>query len=185
MVIISDVEEESDAILSVMSCICKAALSHSYSKRDMHIRNVEFVNARTKLAHCMINNMNVDITINQSGAVATSIFFEEADRIIGNDHLFKKSVMLLKVPFLFNKYFTSFDYHILYFFPSQAWCLHDSPRYNYGVPISGAKSGMLSSYALSVLVLYLFNIYTWNKLDHPLAVLRAFLRTYYTFPWER
>lgn len=42
---------------------------------------------------------------------------------------------------------------------------------------------MLSSYAVSVLVLHLFNKYTAG-LDHPFSVLRSFLHTYMEYPWE-
>lgn len=64
---------------------------------DFTIRNVEFVNARTKLAHCLVNNISVDITINQIGAILTLTFLEEADRLIGVNHLFKRSLLLIKV----------------------------------------------------------------------------------------
>lgn len=67
------------------------------SHPDMTIRNVEFVNARTKLAHCLVNNISVDITVNQIGAIFTLTFLEEADRLIGCDHLFKRSLLLIKV----------------------------------------------------------------------------------------
>ena len=64
---------------------------------EMTIRNVEFVNARTKLAHCLVNNIAVDITVNQVGALTALTFLEEVDRFIGCDHLFKRSVLLVKV----------------------------------------------------------------------------------------
>jgi hypothetical protein len=63
----------------------------------------------------------------------------------------------------------------------QTWCLHESARYC-GSAICGAKVGMLSSYAVSVMVLHLFNKYV--NLGHPFSVLRSFLYTYMSFPWE-
>jgi hypothetical protein len=63
----------------------------------MNIRNVEFVNARTKVTHCLINNIGVDITVNQIGALSSLVFLEEVDRMIGCDHLFKRSLLLIKV----------------------------------------------------------------------------------------
>ena len=71
------------------------------SHSEMTIRNVEFVNARTKLAHCLVNNISVDITVNQIGAILTLTFLEEADRLIGGDHLFKKSLLLIKVQYYY------------------------------------------------------------------------------------
>ena len=70
---------------------------NSSSPRSMVIRNIEYVNARTNVLHCVVNNTNVDITVNQHGSAASLTFLEEADRVIGCDHLFKKSVILVKV----------------------------------------------------------------------------------------
>ena len=41
---------------------------------------------------------------------------------------------------------------------------------------------MLSSYAISVMVLHIFNKYA--NLAHPFSVLRSFLHTYKAFPWD-
>lgn len=106
------------------------------------------------MAHCRVNNIGVDVTVNQLGSLASMYFLEEADLIIGRHHLLKRSILLIK-----------------------SWCQHDSVAHC-GRPIIGAKDGMLSSYAISVLVLYLFNKYPKGSFVHPLVVLRAFLLTY-------
>ena len=99
---------EEDTILCIFNSLCRDAISpvNGYKKfqTDMHIRNIEFVNARTKLIHSVVNNINVDITINHPGAVAASAFLEEADRLIGNNHLFKRSLLLIKVNFFYIKF---------------------------------------------------------------------------------
>ena len=88
-------------ILAVFRALClEVAASDSNSRtayQPFVIRNVEFVNARTKLVHCLVNNIGVDITINQSGAVLAAAFIEECDRLLGCDHLFKRSLLLIKV----------------------------------------------------------------------------------------
>jgi hypothetical protein len=66
-------------------------------RKDMTIRNIEFINARTSLIHLIINNANVDVTINQIHALASATFLEEVDRNIGQNHLFKRSILLIKV----------------------------------------------------------------------------------------
>lgn len=126
---------------------------------NMNIRNIEFINARTKVSHCVVNNLGVDVTINSIGALLTVLFIEESDRYIGKNHLFKRSILLVK-----------------------AWALHESASYTGGHSILGSKEGMLSSYAISILVLHLFNIYP--QLEHPLAVIIAFFATYAEFQWE-
>lgn len=59
--------------------------------------------------------------------------------------------------------------------------MHESSYYC-GSAIVGAKGGMLSSYAISVMVLHIFNKY--SNLTHPFSVLRSFLYTYLSFPWD-
>jgi len=153
--------EDLKCLTAVFNTWCEEIADREEGKsqhHDMVIRNVEFVNARTKLAHCRINNIAVDVTINQIGALLTVTFLEEADRFIGMDHLFKRSLLVIK-----------------------NWCQHESANYC-GVPILGAKSGMLSSYAVSVIVLHIFNKYA--NLEHPFSVLRSFLFIFRNFPWD-
>lgn len=63
----------------------------------LSIRNVEFVNARTKLVHCMVNNTSVDITMNQIGALLGVLLIEDVDKRVGHNHLFKRTLLLIKV----------------------------------------------------------------------------------------
>jgi DNA polymerase sigma len=72
---------------------------------DFVIRNVEFINARTKLIHCKINNLGVDITVNQVGALSAVLFLERIDSFIQNSHLFKRSLLLVKVCLSFFSHF--------------------------------------------------------------------------------
>jgi len=44
--------------------------------------------------------MELDISANQSGGVSAACFFEEVDRLVGKDHLFKRSCILIKVRFV-------------------------------------------------------------------------------------
>ena len=90
-------------ILSVFRALCLEVASADSSSRSSHvpspfvIRNVEFVNARTKVVHCLVNNIGVDLTINQAGAISAAAFIEECDRLVGRDHLLKRSLLLIKV----------------------------------------------------------------------------------------
>ena len=70
---------------------------YSNTTDNMIIRNIEYVNARTNLIHCVVNNTHIDLTVNQIGAVGSVVFLEEIDRMIGFDHLFKRSILLIKV----------------------------------------------------------------------------------------
>lgn len=63
----------------------------------------------------------------------------QVDRYIGRDHLFKKSIILVK-----------------------AWCYYESR-------LLGAHHGLISTYALETLVLYIFHVFH-SSLRGPLKV---------------
>ena len=154
---------------SIFNALCEEISLKDDNKssfKNMTIRNIELVNGRKKVAHCVVNNVGVDITVNQVSSLATITFLEEVDRFIGHDHLLKRSVLLIK-----------------------SWCLNESSKYCNQI-IIGAKHGMLSAYAITVMVLSLFNQPIMSDgtvalaFTHPFAVLRSFMQTYANFNWE-
>ena len=93
-----DTGKDIEHILAIFNALCREiALAEDDRSVRFKIRNVEFINARIKLSKCYINNIGVDITVNQVGSLATLVFLEEADRAIGHDSLFKRSLLLIKV----------------------------------------------------------------------------------------
>ncbi|KAL5197187.1 hypothetical protein ABZP36_000699 [Zizania latifolia] len=118
------------------------------------LRCLRFINAQVKLIKCIIKNIVVDISFNQIGGVSTLCFLELVDREVGKNHLFKRSIMLIK-----------------------AWCYHESF-------ILGAHHGLISTYALETLVLYIFNIFH-KSLHGPLEVLYKFLEYFSKFDWNK
>ncbi|CAN0589059.1 unnamed protein product, partial [Ectocarpus sp. 12 AP-2014] len=87
---------------------------------------------------------------------------EEADNLIQRNHLFKRSLLLLK---------------------AWAWC--ETPRL-VGNRVLGARKGGLTSYGLSVMVLHLFAASaSADTLVHPLDVLIRFFEVYSEFDWAR
>lgn len=72
-------------------------------------------------------------------AINISSSIIQVDRLIGKDHLFKRSIILIK-----------------------AWCYYESR-------ILGAHHGLISTYALETLVLYIFHVFH-SSLNGPLAV---------------
>ncbi|KAK9920272.1 hypothetical protein M0R45_028830 [Rubus argutus] len=75
------------------------------------------------------------------------------DCLIGKDHLFKRSIILIK-----------------------AWCYYESR-------ILGAHHGLISTYGLETLVLYIFHLFH-TSLNGPLAVLYKFLDYFSKFDWD-
>ncbi|CAA6656952.1 unnamed protein product [Spirodela intermedia] len=117
------------------------------------VKDVQYIHAEVKLVKCLVQNIVVDISFQQVGGLCTLCFLEKVDRIIGKNHLFKRSIILIK-----------------------AWCYYESR-------ILGAHHGLISTYALETLVLYIFHVFH-PSLDGPLAVLYRFLDYFSQFDWD-
>ncbi|XP_025802325.1 uncharacterized protein LOC112881714 [Panicum hallii] len=121
---------------------------------EFKLTGLHFINAEVKLMKCVIENIVVDVSFNQIGGVSTFCFLELVDRQVGKNHLFKRSIMLIK-----------------------AWCYHESR-------ILGAHHGLISTYALETLVLYIFNMFH-KSLHGPLEAFYRFLEYFSKFDWDK
>lgn len=79
------------------------------------------------------------VTLHSNHNFSSIYFLIQVDRLIGRNHLFKRSIILIK-----------------------AWCYYESR-------ILGAHHGLISTYALETLVLYIFHLYH-SSLWGPLVV---------------
>ncbi|XP_027330565.1 uncharacterized protein LOC113846460 isoform X2 [Abrus precatorius] len=120
---------------------------------EYEVKDVRFIDAEVKLVKCIVQNIVVDISFNQLGGLSTLCFLEKVDRLVAKDHLFKRSIILIK-----------------------AWCYYESR-------VLGAHHGLISTYALETLVLYIFHQFHVS-LDGPLAVLYRFLDYFSKFDWD-
>lgn len=120
---------------------------------DFHVKEVQYIQAEVKLVKCLVENIVVDISFNQLGGLCTLCFLEEVDGLINHNHLFKRSIILIK-----------------------AWCYYESR-------ILGAHHGLISTYALETLVLYIFHVFN-NSFAGPLEVLYRFLEFFSKFDWD-
>jgi hypothetical protein len=120
---------------------------------EFHVKEVQYIQAEVKLIKCLVENIVVDISFNQLGGLCTLCFLEEVDHMINQNHLFKRSIILIK-----------------------AWCYYESR-------ILGAHHGLISTYALETLVLYIFHVYN-NPFAGPLEVLYHFLEFFSNYDWE-
>lgn len=125
------------------------------------INNVSFVNADIKLIKSSINGVSIDLSANQIGAIYLQYFFELLDDFVGQNHLFKRSILLIK-----------------------AWCTYESYKYSRGAgSVVGSKEGRLSTSSLNVMTSWIFNLHG-KKIKHPLQALYYFLSFYSTFDWN-
>ncbi|KAF8032457.1 hypothetical protein BT93_D1390 [Corymbia citriodora subsp. variegata] len=122
-------------------------------KAPFRVKEVQYIQAEVKIIKCLVENIVVDISFNQLGGLCTLCFLEEVDNLINQSHLFKRSIILIK-----------------------AWCYYESR-------ILGAHHGLISTYALETLVLYIFHVYN-NNFAGPLEVLYRFLEFFSKFDWD-
>lgn len=50
---------------------------------------------QVKLLKCLVDNIVVDISFDTIGGICTVLFLESIDRLIGQEHLFKRSIILV------------------------------------------------------------------------------------------
>ncbi|XP_017234956.1 uncharacterized protein LOC108208883 isoform X1 [Daucus carota subsp. sativus] len=120
---------------------------------EFSVTEVQYIQAEVKIIKCLVENIVVDISFNQVGGLCTLCFLEEVDHLINQNHLFKRSIILIK-----------------------AWCYYESR-------ILGAHHGLISTYALETLVLYIFHVFN-NSFAGPLEVLYRFLEFFSNFDWD-
>ncbi|GMH00427.1 hypothetical protein Nepgr_002266 [Nepenthes gracilis] len=120
---------------------------------EFRVKEVQYIQAEVKIIKCLVENIVVDISFNQLGGLCTLCFLEEVDHLINQNHLFKRSIILIK-----------------------AWCYYESR-------ILGAHHGLISTYALETLVLYIFHVFN-NSFAGPLEVLYRFLEFFSNFDWD-
>ncbi|KAJ9175995.1 hypothetical protein P3X46_014489 [Hevea brasiliensis] len=126
-----------------------------YKEQDPNseVKNVQYIQAKVKIVKCCVKDISVDISFNKLAGLCALCFLEQVDQLIGKDHLLKQSIILIK-----------------------AWCFYESR-------ILGAHHGLIGTYALEIMVLYIINIFH-SSLPGPLAVLYRFLDYYSTFDWQ-
>ncbi|XP_024967515.1 uncharacterized protein LOC112507255 isoform X3 [Cynara cardunculus var. scolymus] len=124
------------------------------SSAEFVVKDVQLIGAEVKLVKCMVQNLVVDISVNQIGGLCTLCFLEQVDRVIKKDHLFKRSIILIK-----------------------AWCYFESRTL-------GAHVGLISTYGLETLVLYIFHVFHM-AIEGPLSVLYKFLEYFSAFDWDK
>uniref|UniRef100_A0A0E0D057 Uncharacterized protein n=1 Tax=Oryza meridionalis TaxID=40149 RepID=A0A0E0D057_9ORYZ len=120
---------------------------------EFEVKDLQLINAEVRLIKCTIENIVVDISFNQTGGICALCFLELVDRKVGKNHLVKNSIILIK-----------------------AWCYYESR-------LLGAHHGLISTYALETLILYIFNLFH-KSLHGPLEVLYRFLEYFSKFDWD-
>jgi len=146
----------------------------SQSDEDINITNVSFVNGPIKKIKIMINNIGVEISMNQIGSLYSEYLIEHLDKFVGQNHLFKRSVLLVEM-----------------------WCVFESPRHTQGAGSmllrssnsndgsgTSSDSNRLNSWAVAIMLICIFNL-EGGRISHPLQALGHFLRIFSSFDWHK
>ncbi|KAK7410824.1 hypothetical protein VNO78_01959 [Psophocarpus tetragonolobus] len=120
---------------------------------DYQVKDVQYIRAQVRLVKCTVKNIAVDISFNQIPGLYTLHFLEQVDQLVGKNHIFKRSIILIK-----------------------AWCYYESR-------LLGGHHGLLSTYAIEILALYVINRFH-SSVRGPLEVLYIFLDYYNSFDWD-
>ncbi|KAG4389894.1 hypothetical protein AAZX31_06G168700 [Glycine max] len=140
-----------DAEEDLAQAICNILKSGDDS--EYQVKDIQYIRAQVRLVKCTVKNIAVDISFNQMAGIYTLRFLEQVDQLVGKNHIFKRSIILIK-----------------------AWCYYDSR-------LLGGHYGLLSTYAVEILVLYIINRFH-SVVRGPLEVLYIFLDYYSSFDWD-
>eukprot|EP01059_Diplonema_ambulator_P011910 TRINITY_DN2197_c0_g2_i2.p1 TRINITY_DN2197_c0_g2~~TRINITY_DN2197_c0_g2_i2.p1 ORF type:complete len:765 (+),score=169.02 TRINITY_DN2197_c0_g2_i2:26-2320(+) len=116
----------------------------------------ELINAEVKLVKCVIDGLQVDVTIDQYGGLTTIQFLDEVNTIIGCDDIFKRSLVLIK-----------------------GWAMYEAH-------VLGANCGLLGSYSITVMLIAVFQQIQPNILPtlSCFDILQRFLEYYAAFDFS-
>lgn len=88
-----------------------------------HVKEVQYIQAEEKIIKCVVDNIAVNIAFNKFGGLCNLCFLEEADILINQNGLFKRSIILIK-----------------------AWCYYESSLGGHDSLISAYALGILVVY---------------------------------------
>ncbi|CAM9739962.1 unnamed protein product, partial [Pylaiella littoralis] len=122
------------------------------------LSNVNFINmGRLQRIKCVVDNqVAVDIGANQVGGIATVALLEETDQLLGKNHLFKRSLLLIK-----------------------SWWVYESRAYTGSNMLSRITEAALATMVLAVVNQHHARLHT------PLQVMAIFFQMHSQFDWSR
>lgn len=124
-------------------------------KHRFPIHGAEFVSTTDsgKVIRAQVADYTFQICANVPHVLSSCALFEEVDRLVGKNHLFKRAILLTK-----------------------AWSAYDAK-------VLDAPQGLLSSYVIRSMVLFIFNAYHM-QIDNPLQALILLFQYLVHFDWD-
>ena len=144
-------------------CISSMDDNKAAKENKVNVRNVSFINSEVKFVKSIMNNVEVDVSVNQISALYAQALLDKIDNFIGEKHLFKRSCILIRM-----------------------WCEFESPRHtSSGVgSICDTTKGRVSTWAIMVMTIWVFNKYG-KDIRTTLQALCGFLSYFSGFDWNK
>lgn len=137
-----------------MTIIQNGLLAFNQEMGTEHITDINLIFADVKLIKCKFDNLPTDISINNLVGLCKLVFFSHIEKKIVDSSLFKRSLLLIK-----------------------SWCYYEGC-------ILGANICLLASYALEILVIYLFNNHR-STFENEVEAFFQFFRVINSIDWEK
>ena len=118
------------------------------------ITDINLIFADVKLIKCKFDNLPIDISINNLVALCKLLFFAHLEKNYLDTYIFKRTILLIK-----------------------SWCYYEGC-------ILGSNICLLASYALEILVVYMFNNYR-NTFETEVEAFFQFFKIVSTFDWDK
>ena len=118
------------------------------------ITDINLIFADVKLIKCKFENLPIDISINNLVGLCKLLFFANLEKNYLDANLFKRSILLIK-----------------------SWCYYEGC-------ILGSNICLLASYALEILVVYMFNNHR-NMFETEVEAFFHFFKIVSTFDWDK
>lgn len=118
------------------------------------ISEINLIQADVKLIKCKYENLSFDISINNFVGLWKINFMNYVEKNVENNTLFKRSLFLIK-----------------------AWSYYEGS-------ILGSNIGLLASYALEILVIFLFNNF-YSQINTEIDALLIFFKTMNEIDWDK
>ena len=152
--------------------IIKAELEkHNKESKYEHISDIKIIMAGIRLLKCKIGSINIDISINNFAGLYKILFidfienqlkFQFNKKNLFNDssykdnkiNIFKRTLLLIK-----------------------GWCFYEGK-------LMGSNIGLMASYTLEILVIFLFNLH-YDEINNEYEAFEKFFELMEEFDWEK
>jgi hypothetical protein len=168
--------------VKINEALCFSAVASAQNPSEnqgISVRNVSFVNnGEIKEIRSVINNIRVDISTNQLSSLMTETMIERVDEFVGKNHVFKRSLLLIKAWMTFDSMVSD---------ATAASTNNNTAQNSADTATSNSSISLLdklSTSALVVILIYVFQNEGANIVS-PFQALVHFFLTMLNFDWSK